>query len=136
MAAGAPPLPPANAFLRIGTDDSVTVLIAHSEMGQGIWTGLAMLIAEELECDWSKVTTDSVTPGRNLARFIVMGVSNPVRQGPQHLYRSTLAPQCEFALFFKKPKNLPVDVEVLNVGADAAQSGAELVDTGELGRDS
>jgi len=51
----APPLPPANAFLRIGTDDSVTVLLAHSEMGQGIWTGLAMLIAEELECDWSKV---------------------------------------------------------------------------------
>jgi isoquinoline 1-oxidoreductase beta subunit len=51
----AAPLPPANAFLRIGTDDSVTVLLAHSEMGQGSWTGLAMLVAEELECDWSKV---------------------------------------------------------------------------------
>lgn len=48
-------LPPANAFLRIGKDDSVTVVLAHSEMGQGIWTGLAMLIAEELECDWAKV---------------------------------------------------------------------------------
>ncbi len=47
--------PPPNAFLRIGSDDSVTVMLAHSEMGQGIWTGLAMLIAEELECDWSKV---------------------------------------------------------------------------------
>ena len=56
--AAAPPLPPANAFLRIGTDDSVTVLLAHSEMGQGIWTGLAMLIAEELECDWSKVHSE------------------------------------------------------------------------------
>jgi len=53
--AGAPALPPANAFLRIGTDDSVTVLLAHSEMGQGSWTGLAMMVAEELECDWSKV---------------------------------------------------------------------------------
>lgn len=51
----AQPLPSANAFLRIGTDNSVTVLLAHSEMGQGIWTGLAMLIAEELDCDWSKV---------------------------------------------------------------------------------
>jgi isoquinoline 1-oxidoreductase beta subunit len=50
-----PPLPPPNAFLRIGSDDSVSVLLAHSEMGQGIWTGLAMLIAEELDCDWSKV---------------------------------------------------------------------------------
>jgi isoquinoline 1-oxidoreductase beta subunit len=47
-----------NAFLRIGSDDSVTVMIAHSEMGQGIWTGLAMLIAEELECDWSKVRSE------------------------------------------------------------------------------
>lgn len=54
-AAGKPALPPANAFLRIGTDDSVTVLLAHSEMGQGSWTGLAMLVAEELECDWSKI---------------------------------------------------------------------------------
>ncbi|MDB4957166.1 MAG: hypothetical protein JWO36_4735 [Myxococcales bacterium] len=54
----APPLPPANAFLRIGTDDSITVVLAHSEMGQGIWTGLAMLIAEELECDWTKVRSE------------------------------------------------------------------------------
>jgi len=48
-------LPSPNAFLRIGADDSIMVLLAHSEMGQGIWTGLAMLIAEELDCDWSKV---------------------------------------------------------------------------------
>ncbi|HEU4729035.1 MAG TPA: molybdopterin cofactor-binding domain-containing protein, partial [Kofleriaceae bacterium] len=57
-APAAPPLPPANAFLKIGTDDSVTVMLSHSEMGQGIWTGLAMLIAEELECDWSKVRSE------------------------------------------------------------------------------
>jgi isoquinoline 1-oxidoreductase subunit beta len=57
-APAAPPLPPPNAFLRIGPDDSVTVMLAHSEMGQGIWTGLAMLIAEELECDWSKVRSE------------------------------------------------------------------------------
>lgn len=54
----AQPLPSPNAFLRIGTDDSVTVLLAHSEMGQGIWTGLAMLIAEELDCDWTKVKSE------------------------------------------------------------------------------
>jgi len=42
-----------NAFLRIGADDSITVLLAHSEMGQGIWTTLPMLIAEELDADWS-----------------------------------------------------------------------------------
>lgn len=47
-----------NAFLRIADDDTVTVLLSHSEMGQGIWTGLAMLIAEELDADWSKIKVE------------------------------------------------------------------------------
>jgi isoquinoline 1-oxidoreductase beta subunit len=47
-----------NAFLRIGEDDTVTVLLAHSEMGQGIWTTLPMLIAEELDCDWSSIRVE------------------------------------------------------------------------------
>jgi isoquinoline 1-oxidoreductase subunit beta len=51
-----PPRP--NAFVRISPDDSVTVLLAHSEMGQGIWTTLAMLVAEELDCDFSKVRVE------------------------------------------------------------------------------
>jgi isoquinoline 1-oxidoreductase beta subunit len=47
-----------NAFLRVGSDDSVTVLLAHSEMGQGIWTALPMLVAEELDADWSKLRVE------------------------------------------------------------------------------
>ncbi|HEX4853420.1 xanthine dehydrogenase family protein molybdopterin-binding subunit [Arenimonas sp.] len=47
-----------NAFLRIGADDRVTVLLAHSEMGQGIWTTLPMLINEELDADWSKISVE------------------------------------------------------------------------------
>ena len=50
-----PSLPPPNAFLQIGADDTVTVRLAHSEMGQGIWTTLAMFVAEELDCDWSRM---------------------------------------------------------------------------------
>jgi isoquinoline 1-oxidoreductase beta subunit len=47
-------LPAVNAFLRIGADESVTVLLAHSEMGQGIWTTLPMMVNEELDADWSR----------------------------------------------------------------------------------
>ena len=56
--AAAKQLPDPNAFVRVAPDESVTVLLAHSEMGQGIWTSLAMLIAEELECDWSKIRVE------------------------------------------------------------------------------
>ncbi len=55
--AAATPFAP-NAYLRIGADDSITVLLAHSEMGQGIWTALPMLIAEELDADWSKIRVE------------------------------------------------------------------------------
>jgi isoquinoline 1-oxidoreductase beta subunit len=48
-----------NAFVRIGADESVTVIANHSEMGQGIYTGLAMIVAEELDADWSKVRVES-----------------------------------------------------------------------------
>lgn len=44
-----------NAFVRIGTDERVTVIVNHSEMGQGVYTSLPMLLADELDADWSKV---------------------------------------------------------------------------------
>src|SRR5687768_2621819 len=57
QSAPATPFAP-NAFLRVAEDDSVTILLSHSEMGQGIWTGLSMLVAEELDADWSKVRVE------------------------------------------------------------------------------
>ena len=57
-----------NVWVAIKPDDTCVIRIARSEMGQGTLTGLAQLVAEELECDWKKVTTEQVTPGANLAR--------------------------------------------------------------------
>jgi isoquinoline 1-oxidoreductase beta subunit len=60
-----------NAFVRIGTDNSITVIANHSEMGQGVYTSLPMMLAEELECDWSKVRVEPapVDPAYNHSVF-------------------------------------------------------------------
>ena len=60
--------PEVTAWMVIRPDDTVVMRIARSEMGQGTLTGLAQLMAEELECDWSKVTTEYPTPGQSVAR--------------------------------------------------------------------
>lgn len=60
-----------NAFVHVGSDDSVTLFIHKSEMGQGTVTSLSMLLAEELECDWSKIRTEF--PGVDPAYGPLMG---------------------------------------------------------------
>jgi isoquinoline 1-oxidoreductase beta subunit len=65
--------PEVNAWVVIRPDDTVVIRIARSEMGQGTLTGLAQLVAEELECDWSKITTEYPTPGQNAARKRIWG---------------------------------------------------------------
>lgn len=57
-----------NAWVVIKPDDTCVIRIARAEMGQGTHTGLAQLVAEELECDWRKVAIEPITPGQNLAR--------------------------------------------------------------------
>ena len=66
LAADAPP--EVNAWVVVKPDDTVVIRIARSEMGQGTLTGLAQMVAEELECDWARVTTEVPTPGQNVAR--------------------------------------------------------------------
>jgi isoquinoline 1-oxidoreductase subunit beta len=65
--------PEINAWVVIRPDDTVVIRIARSEMGQGTLTGLAQMVAEELECDWSKVTTEYPTPGQSVKRKRVWG---------------------------------------------------------------
>ena len=70
----APAFPPeVNAWVVVRPDDTVVIRVVRTEMGQGTLTGLAQLVAEELECDWAKVGTEYPTPGQNLARNRVWG---------------------------------------------------------------
>ena len=73
-----------NAFLRVGSDGSITVIVNKSEMGQGVYTSLPMLLAEELECDWRRVRVQAspVAPEYNHTQFgpiMVTGGSTSVR---------------------------------------------------------
>ena len=71
--AGAAPFSP-NAFLRVASDGSTTVIVGKSEMGQGVYTALPMLVAEELACDWRSVRVESapVAPAYDHTTFGMM----------------------------------------------------------------
>ena len=65
--------PEIGAWVVIEPDDRVIVRVVRSEMGQGTITGLAQLVAEELECDWSKVQVEYPSPGESLRRKDIWG---------------------------------------------------------------
>jgi isoquinoline 1-oxidoreductase beta subunit len=74
-ASGAGSLPPfaPNAFVRIGADDSITIISKHIEMGQGSYTGLATILAEELDADWTQVRVESAPADASRYANLVFG---------------------------------------------------------------
>src|SRR2546425_13229118 len=89
-------------------------------MGQGTRTGLAQLVAEELECDWNKVATDSITPGQNLARKRVWqemgtGGSRGIRTSQDYVRRGGAAARMMLLQAAANQWKVPVgDVTVAN----------------------
>jgi isoquinoline 1-oxidoreductase beta subunit len=82
-----------NCWVTIAPDDAVTIRTARAEMGQGAMTGLAMLVAEELECDWKKVQTRFVSPVENLRRGrtwgdLSTGASRSIASSQDYLRRA------------------------------------------------
>src|SRR6201984_1802836 len=59
-------VPEINAWITIAPDDTVTIRVAQTEMGTGIFTSCPMMVAEELHCDWSKVRAEYASPQRNV----------------------------------------------------------------------
>src|SRR5919107_5958482 len=70
---GTGPLLAPNAFVRIGADDTVTVLSKHLEMGQGAYTGLATIVAEELDADWSQIRVEGAEADASLYNNLQFG---------------------------------------------------------------
>ncbi|NJD33499.1 MAG: xanthine dehydrogenase family protein molybdopterin-binding subunit [Betaproteobacteria bacterium] len=73
LAAKGMPVPEVNAWVVIHPDDRVVVRIARSEMGQGTYTALAQLVAEELDCDWAKVSSEFASPNEHIRRNRIWG---------------------------------------------------------------
>lgn len=65
QSADAQEIPELNAWIVIAPDDTVTIRIAQTELGQGVWTSNAMMVAEELQCDWSKVRPQYASVNRD-----------------------------------------------------------------------
>ncbi|HEY7494855.1 MAG TPA: molybdopterin cofactor-binding domain-containing protein, partial [Candidatus Tectomicrobia bacterium] len=82
-----------NAWLVIGSDNTVTIRVAQSEMGEGVFTSMPMLVAEELECDWTKVRAEYASANRSLRenqvyqRFATGG-SGAVRRSREYLQQA------------------------------------------------
>lgn len=85
-----------NIWVVVQPDDTCVIRIARAEMGQGTLTGLAQLVAEELECDWKKVKTEQITAGQNLARKRAWGImstsgSRGIRESQDYVRRGGAA---------------------------------------------
>src|SRR5688500_16540903 len=64
---------PVNAFVRVGADDTVTVIVKHIEFGQGPFTGLATIVAEELDADWATVRAEHAPSNPELYKNSLFG---------------------------------------------------------------
>jgi isoquinoline 1-oxidoreductase subunit beta len=73
-AAKAPAIFAPNAFLRIGPDNTVIVISKHIEVGQGAYTGLATVLAEELDAAWSQVRVEAAPAEDNLYKNLLLGM--------------------------------------------------------------
>ena len=81
-----------NGWVKIAPDDTVTIIMAKSEMGQGIHTALAMILAEELDCDWSRVRVEHSPIDRiynNVSAIVELAVQG-VRERKQLVFSGDL----------------------------------------------
>ena len=102
------------AWVVIRPDDTVVVRVVRSEMGQGTLTGLAQLVAEELECDWSKVTTEYPTPGESVRRKRVWGSystggSRGIRESNEYVRKGGAAARMMLIQAAANAWNVPAD---------------------------
>lgn len=132
--------PEVNAWVVVHPDDRIVIRIARSEMGQGTLTGLAQLVAEELECDWSRVSTEYPTPGQSLARNrawgnFSTGGSRGVRDSHEYMRQGGAAARMMLTLAAANRWAVPVDQCRTEKGVVVHTSTQRRLRYGELAAD-
>ena len=119
-----------NAFVRIGTDERVTVIVNHSEMGQGVYTSLPMLLADELDADWTKVGFEAapVDPKYNHPAFGVQmtGGSSSVYSGLQQFREAGAAARAMLIAAAAQQWNVDASTCLTESGAVFNKKGQKL----------
>jgi isoquinoline 1-oxidoreductase subunit beta len=126
-----------NAWVVVKPDDTCVIRIARSEMGQGTRTGLAQLVAEELECDWKNVMTESITPGQNLARKRVWGEmgtggSRGIRTSQDYVRRGGAAARMMLLQAAANEWNVPIGELTVADGMIAHASSRRTISYGQV----
>jgi isoquinoline 1-oxidoreductase subunit beta len=129
--------PEVDAWVAIRPDETVVIRIMRSEMGQGSLTGLAQLVAEELDCDWSRVTTEFPTPGENLARNRVWGESNTtgsraIRESHEYVRKGGATARMMLIQAAANAWNVPVSECTATNGVITHQSSGRSVSYGKV----
>src|ERR1019366_9122694 len=123
-----------NAFVRIGTDERVTVIVNHSEMGQGVYTSLPMLLAEELDADWARVGFEPapVDPKYNHPAFGMQmtGGSSSVWSGLEQFRQAGAAARA--MLIAAAAQQWDVAATDLRTESGAVFNGSKLLTYGQL----
>jgi isoquinoline 1-oxidoreductase beta subunit len=132
LAAGGAASTEVNAWVVIHPDDRVTIRIARSEMGQGSYTALAQLVAEELDCDWSKVSAEFASPNEHFRRNRIWGSmstggSQGIRSSQDYLRKAgATAREMLVAAAAAQWKVTPEECGASNGTITHAQSGRKL----------
>ncbi len=126
-----------NAWVVIEPDDRCTIRVARAEMGQGTHTGLAMLVAEELGCDWNQVRVQQVTPGQNLAakrvwRNMSTGGSRGIRESQEYVRQGGAAARMMLVQAAADAWKVPVAELSVDTGAVVHAASGRRLRYGEL----
>src|SRR5262245_2159656 len=128
-----------NAWLVIGSDDTVTIRVAQSEMGEGVFTSMPMLIAEELECDWTKVHAEYASANRSLRenrvyQRMATGGSGAVRRSREYLQQAGASARVRLIAAAAQQWGVPVSACTAENGTVVHTASGRKVNYGAVAR--